>query len=277
MDANWKEIVGKALDDGVRVSNGAVPGARLRQLIAKVALDEGVAFPPEGMESFGRFLDEFPDVALVQRRPGRDMLVVPAKNAELLTVGTLVPQLSVIRRDMFEALTKITKVGEFRPLYLRNTDSVLWPEQEQVPDDAVALPEATLDQAVVDRREFAAQGYVESRAREEIIASLGAPSPLFAFSEVVRANGLARRWHQFRAGVILNRLQAWSQQSGVAWHPSWLVDAETAAELAGTAPTSTGLTGVEEFFVTLAKVLREGDLARISIPLDLVLRARNRG
>ena len=274
MDATlWQPIVRKALEEGIEVSAGPVPGARLRQLIARHAEAAGLSFPPDPGSTFGSFLDQFRDVIFVQRRPGRDMLVVPGDRVALLSTPSEIPQSAVLRKDLFEALTLIHREGA-EPLYSRSSDSVLWPMPgTEIPGDAVALPFATQDLAIQDRRDFAAQA-PSAAVRASLEESLEQSKPLRSFSEAIRAHGLAREWHRFRVGKLLERLKRWSEERDVPWRTDWFLEAEQVATQAlGTAPGPTEASSVDEFFAALSAVLKEGDLARINVPLDLVAKA----
>jgi hypothetical protein len=50
MDGNWSEIIKKALQLGLESSKGAVPGAKLRQIISRIAHDFSEQYPPAGFD-----------------------------------------------------------------------------------------------------------------------------------------------------------------------------------------------------------------------------------
>jgi hypothetical protein len=57
MNEIWSSIVADALKEGLQSSRGAIPGARLRQLIARIAPKYGEQYPPQGeQQKFGEFL-----------------------------------------------------------------------------------------------------------------------------------------------------------------------------------------------------------------------------
>lgn len=269
----WEPLVRAALEEGIKISAGPVPGARLRQIIARHAGASGLQFPPDVGTTFGSFLEQFPESLFVQRRPGRDMVCVPADRVALLSTPSEALQNAVLRRDLFEALTLIPGMHG-GPLYIRSSDSVLWPDAgTEAPVDAIALPHATQEVAIQDRRDFSAQAPTKE-VRAVLEESLQHARPLRSFSEAIRAHGLARDWHQFRVGRLLERLKAWSKDKDVPWRTDWFLGADQVAEQSlGTAPGPTGASSAQEFLSALAAVLKEGDMARISIPLDLVARA----
>jgi hypothetical protein len=272
-DAVWERIVASALAEGVDVSKGPVPGARLRHLVARQAQAAGLSFPPDPTKTFSSFLDEFPGVLLAQRRPGRDMLVVPADNVGLLSTPAANSIAPMLRRDLFEALTLIPREGVATPFYLRASDKVIWAEPgTAVADDAIPFPAISLDDAIAERKAFSSQAPTPD-AREALERSLLDSKPLRTFTEVLRRQGLLHGWHQFRLGRMLERLRSWSAANEIDWRSEWLPSDERAVEnTLGTATAGTRLETAQAFLTALSLVLREEDLARVSIPLDLVAR-----
>src|SRR5579862_3847728 len=86
MDKAWEQIVAEALAAGLNTSKGPVPGAKLRELVARSAQSRNLKYPPDGyeQESFGDFLKHFDSIVLVRRRKGKDLLSAPADKPELL-------------------------------------------------------------------------------------------------------------------------------------------------------------------------------------------------
>ena len=86
MENSWHDVVDAALREGITIAGGrAISGARLRQLIAQHAKTNSLDFPPPQYNNFSKFIETFPDLLLIQRREGRDFLVVPADMPELFT------------------------------------------------------------------------------------------------------------------------------------------------------------------------------------------------
>lgn len=275
MTLAWEQIIKQALDEGVQASSGAVPGARLRQIIARLAEAAGLTFPPDPDQPFSKFLEQYPDIALVQRRPGRDTLVVPAKNAELL-IAPAADQTLILRTDLFEALTRLPIAGKPGPIYHRHADGVFWGVPDDLTsDDAVPMPVSTLEQSIQDRSGFVSHPRVPHEVRPILQQSLLDQKPLKMFSEAVRSHGLARYWHQYRVDLIIKRLRAWSQEHNIPWGQTWLQERRPGLLGGGQldAPVLSEQEATPEFFAALAKVAREGDFARITVPLDLVIKA----
>jgi hypothetical protein len=157
MDEVWNAVVAEALKRGIESSDGAVPGAKLRELTARIAPKHGVSYPPPGRESekFGDFLKQFNSSLIVLRREGQDLLVAPSDMPQLLDrPGNTYAK---IRDDLFEALTRIPRgTPPQQPWYVRDTDTIEWLAENENPDGTrfVRIPPTTLDQEVSDRRAF---------------------------------------------------------------------------------------------------------------------------
>ena len=127
MNENWQEIVKKALEIGLKTSKGAVPGAKFRQIIARIAREENELFPPTGHENerFRDFLVHFSSILTVLQRDGQDILVAPFDKPELLTTSDTGQ--TQLREDIFEAFTHIPRESPPKePWYERNTDKIKW-------------------------------------------------------------------------------------------------------------------------------------------------------
>jgi len=72
MDGIWNEVVAEALNRGLETSDGAVPGAKLRELVARIGPKHGVSYPLPGREDekFADFLKQFSSSVIVLRREG---------------------------------------------------------------------------------------------------------------------------------------------------------------------------------------------------------------
>jgi hypothetical protein len=105
-----------------------VPGAKIRQLILKVAQRRDLTYRPSGHERelFGDFLKHFESIALVRRREGRDLVVGQADTPQLLADA---PESGAarLREDMFEAFTQIPRgLPPSEPWYVVSGDTIVW-------------------------------------------------------------------------------------------------------------------------------------------------------
>jgi hypothetical protein len=131
---------------GLETSDGPVPGAKLRELVARIAPKHGVNYPPPGHESekFGDFLKQFNSSLILLRREGQDLLVAPSDMPQLLQrSGNTYAQ---IRDDIFEAFTRIPRGSLPRqPWYVRDADTIEWLAENEKPDASrfARIPPAT--------------------------------------------------------------------------------------------------------------------------------------
>ena len=189
----WSQIVTDALNQGIKTSRGAVPGAKLRQLVATIAPRYGEQYPPPGREAekFGDFLKELGSQLVVLRREGKDLLVAPVDRPELLTAGQE-GDYAFLREDIFEAFTRIPReTPPNQAWYVRETDKIQWTSAEDSlnGEQFVTIPLATSDQEVEDRKAFALRPDVESH-RHDLLATLGEHPAFWAFSRIVKERGL---------------------------------------------------------------------------------------
>lgn len=265
---NWSEIFDEAFKLAWGDEPRAVPGAKFRQLVARIVQDQGESFPPPNSGKFSKFLAGFPDRLILQSSPGQDILVVPADRPELLSDGKGLN--ARIRPDLFSALTKIQHGFSF--YYLAQTDSVTAVEKnDEIPSGAVKLPSASLANEIALRNRFIHDGAHSDDAKTELSASLQEPRPLTSFTERIKAFGLSRDWHRFRAGAVVNVLKNWSVEHAIPWNPAWLTDGESVS-LHSPIPAARLEQDLNSLIQALAGHVSEADLSRISVPLDIVLK-----
>ena len=281
MDTIWHEIVEAALREGVKISGGrAISGARLRQLIVQHAKNKQLEFPTPEYSSFSKFVEAFSSLMLMQRRAGRDFLVAPADMPELLTAGIVDSGVNRIREDIFRALTQINKSNTGAQYYLPSSDEIVWIENDQPkPLGAVPFPKASLDQEILDRRAFidSLPSPLSQDTKTLLLVALDSPSPLGSFTSVVRDQGLHHVWHRYRMAAVLQRLRAWCKQNDTPWSETWIDEVKPLPHdvlsliTTDSANQEAGFLG-SEFLMLLANVATNDDLARIKVPLDLVMK-----
>jgi hypothetical protein len=275
MDEAWKQIVAEALAVGLKTSNGPVPGAKLRQLILKVAKKRDLTYPPSGheQESFGDFLKQFESIALVRRREGRDLLVAPADMPQLLADA---PESGVarLREDIFEAFTRIPRgLPPSEPWYVVSDDTVVWllPTELSGSGELVKIPAATLELELSERKSFIQSVDLSEDVRNRIAGSLDAHSGLGSFSKLIKAHGLSQMWHRHRFQSVVRRIRAWCATAGIPWREDWVLSGD-----ASKPSTSTGdelpTANQRHIFERLVQSLNDEDLRRISVPLDIVIK-----
>ena len=278
MPIEWDVLVERTLANGVQACSGPIPGAKFRQMIAAEATKEGLAFPPPGMQRFSKFVEQYPSKLIVQRRPGQDFLVAPANTPQLLATDSF-EGAARLRDDIFRALTQIPLHSKGIPFYFPAQDAIQWLNpDEPKPADAIEMPTATLEHELGDRTAFANEPSIPELAKQAILEALKGSAPLGAFTGLNRDYGLTRQWHEFRMKQLVERLRVWAKSKNISWQSGWIQERQVQKSFPQPVADAVSLDGMREFMTSLAGELRESDLARISVPLDLVLRVlRNKG
>jgi hypothetical protein len=274
MDQTWDQIVAEALQAGLKTSNGPVPGAKLRELIARAARSRDLTYPPTGYEheSFGEFLRHFDSIVMVRRRTARDLLAAPADMPHLLAEASEDGGTRV-REDIFEAFTRIPRgVPPTEPWYSVSDDAIVWlrPTELSGSGELVKIPAATLEQEIGDRKSFIQTADIAQEAKEQIATSLDTHSGLGSFSKLIKAHGLAQLWHRHRFQIVVRRMRFWCAATGVHWREAWVSPEEFSQPITqrGVEPGKKQRHLFERFIETLT----DEELRRISVPLDLVLK-----
>lgn len=271
---DYEEILDLALDQ-VSKSGAAVPGAKFRSFVSKIAADNHVQFPPDGMSSFAKFLENFPHKVIIQRTPGRDIQIAPIGRGELLAEPTVSSPFTRIREDFFSALTALPNPKEpVTHYYSIETDEVFCQSSAvEMPVDGIPLPPGGLEQEVEVRRAFIDGVKLDSTIKGKLSEALDGAKPLASFTHAARAYGVAQKWHKFRLKALAQKLKDWSDERGLIWQPTWVTGSPgkspaVIAEVAEPLVDEELENGLQSF---LARLSRE-DVSRISVPLDVVLK-----
>jgi len=274
MNEIWPEIIKKALDRGLEISKGAIPGAKLRQIIARIAPEYNEQYPPVGHEGekFKDFLGRFGSLLTVLPRDGQDILVAPSDKPELLSTSETGQ--AHLREDIFEAFTRIPRESPPRePWYERSTDKITWRTANETLGalEFVKIPPATLSQELEDRRAFALSSEIDPQIKDSLLATLQDHSALWAFSRIVRENGLAHKWHFFRFRSLIMRIRHWCERENIEWREDWLRSKSDQPNRAKSVNIS-GFIDEQHRFEGFLEGLSDEDIRRISVPLDIVLK-----
>jgi hypothetical protein len=269
----WSEILREAVQ---AISTQPVVGSRFRVEVDSAASKRSLQFPPpaEPRLRFIELLQRYSNVVSILRRPGQDFLVVPAGKSDLLTKG-IQGQLYGIRQDLFQAFTTISIN---RAYYDKSSDQVFWqaPEEGQaVPDSWVPIEPTTSGVEIQLRRDFAEACEPQPPARAKLLGALSNPQSFLAFGRAVREAGLQREWHSFRTERVLERIQGWARDAQIEWKDAWLTERQTDSTSKNRAgiPSETPAHADADSLQVLFSGLDAADIQRISIPLDLVLKA----
>jgi hypothetical protein len=220
-----------------------------------------------------QLLERYPDVVSIMRRPGEDFLVAPAGKSDLLAKG-IQGRFFSVRNDLFQAFTT---VADARPYYDRSADAVVWQrpgDEPKLPESFVAMEPATGEAETQLRRDFA-ENHATPAARPQLLAALTRPQPFSGFSRAVRDAGLQRAWHGFRTNRLVEKLQNWATAHQIEWKNAWLTEgwADRAAKNPAIPVGGAVARSEEDPLRVLISGLDAVDMQRISIPLDLVLKA----
>lgn len=275
MNNVWQDILKEALAQLIERTSAPAAGAKLRSAVAQIARERGLEFPPPGIRKFSELVEAYPADFIVQRRPGSDIIVVPAARAELLAVESprSVSPTARIRQDLFDALILVPIAAYGLPYYDPTRDAVLYVKDgEEVPAAAVAMPATSLQAEIQLRKQFIDEAGLLDTAKTALTDSLKRMStPLRDFSNCIQEFGLVKRWHSFRVGLLATRLREWSVEKALTWQQSW-VEASEPRLVAASVPAVPVSLDEKRQLSELAALLTEEDLGRITVPMDIVLR-----
>jgi hypothetical protein len=206
-----------------------------------------------------------------------DFLAVPAERPDLLLAGR---EDAHVRKDLFDAFTRINP--RQRAWYDRATDAIRWVDRgsDEPEGNLLQLPELTEETETTLRREFV-DNVQDDSAKAVLLSSLEGTLPLRAFSAAVHASGLQGAWRRFVTRRVLERIRDWAAQAEIPWGHSWVHEDESAApRLTSVVNKSNVRAGASTIAADLARRnllqaitnLPDEDLARIPIPMDVVLR-----
>ena len=274
MNEIWPEIVKRALARGIEASKGAVPGAKLRQIIARIAPEYNEQYPPLGHEDekFRDFLGHFGSLVNILQRTGQDILVAPSDKPELLNDPE--SGQAQLRDDIFEAFTHIPQESPPKvPWYERSTDKIAWKPADAILEESAfaKIPPATLDQELEDRRAFARSSEIDPEISLRLLGTGDDHAALWSFSKLVKENGLAHKWHFFRFRSLVMRIRRWCESEHIEWHEDWLRSRSYASNRP-TLPDFRDAISQQHRFEGFLEGLSSEDIKRISVPLDIVLK-----
>ncbi len=268
----WASILQEALAmAAAERPNQPYLGTHFRQLVDLVAKKHAEKFPPDEEPNlrFIELLERFPDLLIVRRRGGQDVLIAPAEKPEVFAQTDKWPAPGV-RQDFFNAFVRISV--EDRAWYDRESDAIVWSKAEGGLESPslVPIPQVSLGDALAVRRSFAET--LDPPLRQELEAALSSARPLPLFSTVIRSRGLGLGWHVFQTQRLAERIAAWAREAGIRWREEWLTATGPQPQF-GAEKTAGDTWKWRAALIALAGRLDETDLARISVPLDVVLKA----
>jgi hypothetical protein len=254
---SWEETIKLALKRATEVRGKPIPGALFKQAIQKISPD------PLPNEKFSRFLEQYGHLVTLMPQKGSDFLVVPKGQMDLLSQEKGATK---VRHDLYKAFSTITPSS--RAWYHKNRDRICWLAIEDKPsDEYIAISRCTEESEVNLRKEFVKGLQTpHSDAKGPLEAALEAAIPLSAFSNEVRKYGLLDYWFNFRLEAMFTQIRQWATENKIEWQESWVT---SDAQMVTQVPKFDA--NIELLSKHLGR-LSESDLARISIPMDIVLK-----
>jgi hypothetical protein len=270
----WKEVLLAALERGKGDGASAISGSKLRGLIANVARERNLEFPPLefARQKFAKFLSHFEDSGciVIRVREGQDVLVAPSDEPErLVVVPGSAEQATGLRHDLFSAFSTVSTQRAF---YRKDDDRFVWFPKETMPSpEHVAVPEVTFEGLAQDCAAFANTiSSVEQKAIFE--DALAQPRSLTAFTAAVRELRLQSHWHSFRVKQLLERIGNWADAKGIAFQSSWITNSVDGKQKASP-EAGTNLASSKERrsqWLQMIQALSDNDLSRVMVPMDIV-------
>jgi hypothetical protein len=135
-----------------------------------------------------------------------------------------------------------------------------------------------MEDELADRKQFALTSGIDSQIRDALVATLQQRSALWAFSKTLKEHGLARKWHLYRLQAVTTRIRKWCESTQVEWHQDWIRSgSEPRGDLRRSLSPSAAFTrGEGQLIDQFLGSLESGDLKRIYVPLDIVLKLLGR-
>ena len=185
--------------------------------------------------TFGQILDRMPAV-IVYRRQGTDMFV-GLQGAAWPEVGAEREGRDLVRRhqrdrdwirpDAYEVLTRVSSTPYF---YVQSRDVFTQNFSDISDGDLIEFPVVTLDDLLIQRREFADQQSQDSKT--ELQNSISHSSnPLADFQATVTRLRLKQAWHEFKAANLKKRLEEWASTHDIPISPTWFAGRETGSSV----------------------------------------------
>lgn len=274
-ETEWKSLLLEVLANLVARKGSAITGAGLNSALLMEARTRGIEPPDLRQRKFKSVLVELADAGrlVFLASGGSDVLVSSLSHADLLTAPEVFATggRPAIRRDAF---TAFTWVGAHAAYYDPATDTFICGQSDSVPEGAIRIPSPDFGKLSERAGEFARR--LDPVLHAEAFSALATPKPLTAFASFVRQNGLEAPWHEFRTNAVANDLKRWASENSLSFRSDWLTSAQDGTPArTGSAVTFTGDqvdSASRAQLGALLSGLDKADIARIAVPLDIVLR-----
>ena len=220
---DWNTLTVEALRD-LRADAAMVPGAKLRQRMVELGLEDGfdvAAYVKGSTHSFSGLVNQAEGV-VVQLRPGSDVLVglhgAQAPQDEPL----LEARAGGLRKDVYQSFTRLSAVPF---VYLPGSDRFV-PENE-AQGGAIAIEAVTLDGLIGDRRDFVEE--LPPNDRQPLLDALnGSTNPLAEFRREAVNRGVFHRWAAWQTQATEARVKDWARRNNLEPRRAWFRHTRTA-------------------------------------------------
>lgn len=215
----WNGIINEALLE-LKADEIYTRGAILHNKVSQIAKSCGLdldQYLKETKQKFSSAIQNLENNVEIHKRPNTDMYVgLPGATWPSSAVERERMSRNRIRADVYEAFTRISDSDYW---YLLDTDEFRKDVSHDYPGKKIAVPSATLESLLKQRRSFAE----ESEAPEELIKAIErSANPLAAFQTEIYRLRLGLAWHNFKTSVLKESIQEWADQNSIAFNPQWV-------------------------------------------------------
>lgn len=252
----WSDIIAEAIGLAIEKRGEAVPGAIFKQVV------ESISDRPLPEEKFADFLGRYNEIVTIARRKGQDILVLPKGETNLL----LSKKKSgfKLRKDFYRAFSSINLLQT--AWYNRDEDVIIWLAKGKIPTgNYLAIPLCSEESEIAVRNSFI-EKHDDAELKARLSESLTKKLPLSTFSREIRQSGLLDEWFNFRTESMLNQIKKWVVDNELDWHDAWISDEGVINQINYKEDPKI------EVLTKFISSMDESDLARITIPMDLLLK-----
>lgn len=274
-EEQWIDLLVGVLSNHSEVTSKAVTGAGLNSALLKKASEVGLESPINfRKKKFKSLLLRLAKDGrlLILPEGGSDVLVAPIDRPDFLADNEIGLRRGFpgIRRDLFNAFTW---VGEKKPFYNPERDDVKWLPDGQNEDGLKAIPAPDFEKLKERAAGFAQE--LDGDLRVRALEALDHLKPMAAFSRFIASENLSKSWHEYRTSSIVSEIRKWAEANHIPFKSEWLTSSSDGGVIKSAASLGV-VEGSEKWSQSslqqvISSLSRE-EIARIHIPLDIVLR-----
>ena len=253
---DWDGIITEALKE-LQADAIFTRGAILHNKVSQIARRSGFDFDHHLKETNQKFSSAVQKVENIEiyKRPNTDMYVGlvgatwPESASERPTRN-----INRIRADVYEAFTRISDSEYW---YLPDADEFSKDIAQDYTHRKIAVPSATLDDLLKQRRNFAET----SEAHEDLKRAIErSPNPLAAFQAEVSRLRLGQAWHNYKSAILRKSVEEWAEQNEINFNPKWMESQDVGQNLQSP----------QRLMATFAAYMSDEEVRSISVPFRAV-------